>query len=261
MSFSASPSDALGWFEKIKDYFKDFRPEAKSMTINFSHKTCNIGLAIKANEGFRKNHNKIKIPAYSGFRILSMQDASFNRIQSLWKNIENEWVLDSKDLPPSDGYFVEMEGSIAPKNLEDLVHIKPSFNRDSNDKVDKYWLDASLKNPKKLEEIWNELQINDVDVGVKIDTNKLFGLRLPQEIKDKADSIQRYLGAGKLGDRGLLFNAMHDFKRQERKTPFHPNDFLRIIQQLTAKETMLDYISVDESYDIGDIIWIYEQQH
>ena len=253
MSFSASPGDALGWFEKIKEYFKDFRPEAKSMNINFSHRTCDIGLAIKADEGFRKNHNKIKIPAYPGFRIVSMQDASFNRIQSLWKNINNEWVLDSKDLPPSDGYFIVMKGNMDPKNLEGLVHIKPSFNRDSNDEIDKYWLDASIKDPKKLEEIWTELQVDEVDVGVKIDTNKLFGLRLPQEIKDKADSIQKYLGAGKQGDRGLLFHAMHDFKRQERKTPFHPNDFLRVIQNLTTRETMLDYISVDESYDIGDV--------
>jgi len=253
MSFSASPGDVLGWFEKIKEYFKDFRPEAKSMTINYVRKSTTIGLALKIEEGFRKNHNKIKIPAYSGFQITKMQDASFNQIKSLWKLIDSEWILDAIELPPSDGYFIEMEGAIEQKSIEGLVHIKPSINRDSNDEVDKYWLDASLKDPKKLEEIWTELQINEVDVGVKIDVNKLFGLRIPQELKDKADSIQRYLHAGKLGDRNLIFNAMWDFKRQERKTPFHPNDFLRVIQNLTARETLLDYVSVDKSYTIGDI--------
>lgn len=253
MSFNISPDSALGWFKTIKRYFKDFKPEAKSMNINFSQKTCSIGLALKTDEGFRKNHSKIKIPAYPGFRIQSMQDASFNRIQSLWKNIKREWVLDAKDLPPSDGYFVEMVGSIDTKSLDGLVHIKPSFNRDSNDEVDRYWLDASIKDPKKLEEIWTELQIDEVDVGVKIDTNKLFGLRLPQEIKDKADSIQKYLDAGKQGDRGLLFNTMHDYRRQERKTPFHPIDFLRVIETLTARDTILEYLSVDERYDIGDV--------
>ena len=253
MSFSASPGDALGWFEKIKDYFKDFRPEAKSMTINFSKKTSNIGLALKIEEGFRKNHSKIKIPAYPGFQITKMQDASFNQIQPLWKIIDGEWILDAKDLPPSDGYFVELEGRIDGKNLEELVHIKPSFNRDGNNEVDRYWLDASLRDPKKLEEIWTELQIDEINVGVKVDVNKLFGLRIPQELKDKADSLQKFLHAGRQGDRGLIFNAMWDFKRQERKTPFHPNDFLRIIQNLTARETLTDYISVDKSYNIGDI--------
>lgn len=253
MSLSASPTDALAWFEKIKGYFKDFRPEAKSMTINFTRKTSDIGLAIKIDEGFRKNHNKIKIPAYKGFQIVQMQDASFNQIRFLWKLVGDEWILNAKDLPASDGYFIKLEGSIDEKVLNELVHIKPSFNRDSNDETDKYWLDASLKNPKKLEEIWTELQIDELSVGVKIDINKLFGLRIPQEIKDKSDAIQKYLYAGKQGDRGLLFKSMMDFKRQEKKTPFHPNDFVRIIQTLTARDTLLDYLSVEKSYSIGDI--------
>ena len=253
MSLNVSPGDVLGWFEKIKEYFNDFRPEARSMTINFSNQTSTIGLAITVEDGFRKNHNKIKIPAYPGFKITKMQDASFHQIQSLWKHVNGEWILNAKDLPPSNGYFVELEGTIDKKNLKDLVHIKPSINRDSNDQVDKYWLDASLKNPKKLERIWHELQIDEVDASVKIDISKLFGLRVPQEIKDKTDAIQKYLNAGKLGDRGLLFRAMHDYKRQERKTSFHPNDFVRVITNLTARNTLLEFISIDERYDIGEI--------
>ena len=253
MSFSASAGDVLRWFDTIKEYFKDFRPEARSMTINFSSQTSTIGLAIIVDEGFRKNHNKIKIPAYPNFKIIKMQDASFHQIQSLWKYVNGEWILDARDLPPSAGYLIELEGAIEENNLKDLVHIKPSINRDSNDKVDKYWLDASLKNPKILEQIWTDLQIDEVNVTVKIDINKMFALRLPQEIKDKTDTIQKYLRAGQLGDRGLLFRAMHDYKRQERKNPFHPNDFLRVINNLTARNTLLNFISVDERYDIGEI--------
>ena len=109
------------------------------MTINFSRQNSTIGLAINIEEGFRKNHSKIKIPAYPGFKITNMQDASFHKIQSLWKRIGGEWILNTKDLPPSDGYFIELEGEIEEKDLKDLVHIKPSVNRDSNDEVDKYW--------------------------------------------------------------------------------------------------------------------------
>ena len=253
MSFSASAGDVLRWFDTIKEYFKDFRPEARSMTINFSSQTSTIGLAIIIDEGFRKNHSKIKIPAYPNFKIIKMQDASFHQIQSLWKYVNGEWILDARNLPPSAGYLIELEGAIEENNLKDLVHIKPSINRDSNDKVDKYWLDASLKNPKILEQIWTDLQIDEVNVTVKIDINKMFALRLPQEIKDKTDAIQKYLRAGQLGDRGLLFRAMHDYKRQERKNPFHPNDFLRVINNLTARNTLLNFISVDERYDIGEI--------
>ena len=85
------------------------------MTINFSNQTSTIGLAITVEDGFRKNHSKIKIPAYPGFKITKMQDASFHQIQSLWKHVNGEWILNAKDLPPSNGYFVELEGTIDKK--------------------------------------------------------------------------------------------------------------------------------------------------
>ena len=88
MAVNISPGDALAWFDKAKSYFKDFRPIAKSMMINYGRKTSNIGLAVTIDEGFRKNHNKIKIPAYHGFSIKKMEDASFNQIQI---SLENCW--------------------------------------------------------------------------------------------------------------------------------------------------------------------------
>ncbi len=131
LSFSASPESVLLWFDKIKEYFKDFKPEARTMTINYSRKTSVIGLAVKIDEGFRKNHRKIKIPAYNGFQITRMQDDTFHELKSFWTKNNNEWILDTKNLPPSDWYFIEMEGGIDDNGLKDLVHIKPAMNRDS----------------------------------------------------------------------------------------------------------------------------------
>lgn len=253
LSFSASPESVLGWFEKIQGYFKDFRPETRTMTINYSRKTSTIGLALKIDEGFRKNHNKIKIPVYKGFRISRMQDAVFHEIKNLWFLDNNEWVLDTKTLPPSDGFFIELEGNVEDGSLRDLVHIKPATNRDSTEDYDRYWLDSCIKNPRLLEAVWTELQIDEVDVGVLIDVDKLFGLKVPQEIKDKTETIQNYLKAGKTMDRQLMFNTAREYRKQERESHFNPNEFLQVIQRLTARTTLLDYLSVENRYSIGDI--------
>lgn len=223
------------------------------MTINYARKTSTISLVIKIDEGFRKNHNKLKIPAYSGFKISSMKDASFHELKSCWIFENNEWVLDAKSLPASDGYFIEMEGDIDDKRIKDLVHIKPALNRDGNEEHDRFWLDSSLKNPKLLEQVWNELQIDEVDVGVLIDVNKLFGLRLPQEIKEKAETMRDYITAGKNLDRQSMFNIARELRSQERKSRFNPNDFIQVIQNLTARTTLIDYLSVEHKYEIGNI--------
>ena len=49
-------------------------------------------------------------------------------------------------------------------DVNNLIHIKPSVNPDTDEHVDRYWLDASLNNPKMLEDIWNELQEKFIDV-------------------------------------------------------------------------------------------------
>ena len=243
----------MAWFSKIKEYFRDFRPEARNMTINYSRKTSTISLALKIDEGFRKNHNKIKIPSYDGFKISSMKDATFHELKSIWRLENNEWILDAKLLPPSDGYFIEMEGDIDEKGIRDLVHIKPALNRDSNVDDDRFWLDSSLKNPKLLETIWTELQINEVDVGVLIDVNKLFGLRLPQDIKEKADTMRNFVAAGKNLDRQAMFHIAQELRDQERKSRFNPNDFIQVMHNLTARTTLIDYLSVEKKYEIGQI--------
>ena len=252
---NVAPENLIGWFDKIRKYFEDFKPETRTMVINYSKRTSIIGLFLHIDEGFRKNHNKIKIPYYPGFEISRMQDAVFRELKFLWKRENNQWVLDAKLLPPSDGYFIELEGSVEENAVKDLVHIQPAINRDSDEDSDRYWLDSSIKNPNLLEKVWTHLQINDIDVGVSVDFNKMFALRVPQEIRDKADSIKNFLNAGSSPalDRNLIYKTLFEYRRQDKKVPFHPTDFIKVIQNLTARDTLIDYLSVDTSYKIGEI--------
>lgn len=252
---SIASQNFVGWFDKIHKYFEDFKPETRTMIINYSKRTSVVGLFLNIDEGFRKNHNKIKIPHYPGFEISRMQDAVFRELKFLWKLEDGQWILDAKSLPPSDGYFIELEGAIEEKAVKDLVHIQPAINRDSDKVSDKYWLDSCIKNPELLEKAWTHLQINDIDVGVSVDFNKMFALKVPQEIQDKADAIKNYLSVGSnpVFDRNLIYKALHEYRRQERKVPFHPTDFIKVIQSLTARDTLMDYLSVDASYKIGEI--------
>ena len=162
--FSATPESFIGWFEKIKKYFEDFKPETRTIIINYSKRTSTIGLVLHIDEGFRKNHNRIKIPHYPGFEISRMQDAIFRELKFLWMREADQWILDAKLLPPSDGYFIELEGLVEEQAIKDLVHIQPAINRDSDQVNDKYWLDSCIKNPTLLEKVWTHFQIDDVDV-------------------------------------------------------------------------------------------------
>ena len=252
---SASSDSLIKGLSALKGYFKDFKPVLKSIVINYSKRTSTIGFVLRIDEGFRKEHNKIKIPAYGRFTVSRMQDAAFNELKFQWELKDGQWILDAKKLRPSDGYFIELEGKVDEQAVKDIIHIKQAVNRDSDDQYDKYWLYSSIKNPALLERIWTELQIDDVSIGVSVDFNKLFSLQMPPEIAAKADAMSNFLRVGATSsDRGVMFRAWRDFKQQERKIPFQPGSFLQLVQDLTSRATLLEYFTVDSNrYQIGDI--------
>jgi len=154
-SASISALGLLAWFESIKKYFIDFKPETRTVVVNYTKKTSTIELAIHIGQGFRKKHRKIKLPIYENYKISKMKDESFHELKFLWRVEDNQWVLDAKKLPSSEWFLIEMEGVVEEKALEDLVHIKPAINRDSDEENDRYWLDSSLKNPTILDKLWH----------------------------------------------------------------------------------------------------------
>ena len=253
MSVSITGDKIFEWFEKIKSYFDDYKPEPKSMTINYSTKTCSIEMLLTVDDGYRKKHRNIKIPAYSQFTITKMQDITFTRIEKLWKLIGDEWVLNAKELPSGNTFFIEITGVINANDVNNLIHIKPSVNPDTDEHVDRYWLDASLNNPKMLEDIWNELQIDEINVGVKINVNKMFAMRIPALLKEKSDAIQEYIDAGLQGDRNEIHRTKSAMRKQFRLSGYTQNDFLNMISNLTTRETLLNYLTIENNYRIGDL--------
>jgi len=253
-SIGLSPEAFVGWYDRIKKNFEPFRPETRSMMINFSRKSSTIGLQIKVPDGFRKNHSKIKIPAYAGFTILKMVDEVFHEHKYLWQLIDGFYELDAKNLPSSERYLIELEGGIDESALKKLVHIKPAANRDNDEEHDKYWLESSIRQPDVLDKLWDDLEIDEVDIGVYVDIDKMFGLTIPQEMKDKAESIRDLLTFARHLDRNALIRGAIDYKRQEERLPsFNPNDFYSIVNKLTARNFILQHLEVDRPYNIGTI--------
>lgn len=224
------------------------------MSINFVRKTSIIGFQINVPNGLKKNARKVRIPAYDGYGLLRMTDESFREQKHLWRIEDGFFVLDAKDLPASERYLIEMEGIVDEAALRNLVFIKPSANRDNDDENDKYWLESSIKQPKVLEKIYDELEIEDVNFGVHVDIDKMFGLSIPQEVKDKTDAQQQLLQASRDFDRNKLFRAALLYKKQEKRSPsFNPGDFFRIIQRLTTRDFIRQHIEIDRPYDVGNI--------
>lgn len=239
---------------RLKKFFSDFRPETQSVAINFADHTCEISFRINIPDGWRKKQRKIVVPAHESFAITRMFDSAFNQHRHEWKRIGSEYVLDASKLPYSETYLVTMEGQVSKDALNQLVYIKPAANPVTNENVDNYWLESGLRSLKMLEGIYTDLEIDDVNFGVDVSIDKIFGLTIPPEIKAQAESVGRVIRAASHMDRQEWYRAMQNYRAQTRILPdYDVSSFTRLINWLTSREVIEKYVSVDRPYGLGTV--------
>lgn len=244
-------ADGLG---KLREYFSDFRPEIRTMEINYAQRKSRINFQVSIPEGMRKKSRKIKIPFAQGYKIIEMIDDAFLPQDHHWRAADDHYVLDAKDLRSSSTYRVTLEAGIDTSALEKLVYVRPTLNRDNDDDNDNYWLESSIKQPNLLNKIYASLEVSDVNVGVVVDIEKMFGLTIPPEIKQTLDGVTRLLDASRHFDRNKVLREAIYYKKQARQYPMaKPDDFYRLINRVTDREVIVRHINLDRPYDISDI--------
>lgn len=240
--------------DRLRNYFSDFKPESKTLAIDFTNKTSTIGFRITVPDGHRKNFGKIKIPARDGYKIVRMIDEAFEEQKQSWQTIDNHFVLNTKQLPLGGNFLIEMQKTIDREFLNRLVFVKPTNLNDSDTHVDKYWLESSIKSVDMIKEIYSLLEIEKVDFAIDVDLHKMFKLAIPDEVVEQTATARDLLATAVNFDRNKLFRAAQAYKKQYKSNPpFDPNNFLRLIRRLTARETINDYITIERPYEIGTI--------
>lgn len=253
---NVKPSDinvVLGWIKKVNDCFKPYHPETKSMMINYKDKKSEIHLHLRIPLTIRRKIASIVIPAYQNFIISDMMDESFNRVGSLWVFEQGKWKLNSKQLPSSENFLLVMKGNMPSEILEQMVRMQPSRNRDQTAEVDRYWLDSQIRDTEILANMWNELQIDDIDIGVKVGIERSFSSTIPRELQDKLRATRRYLNAGHGRDRNEINRAWADLRRISRSTKISEQEIMSDIYELTNGDVFKDYLLVDRPYSIGNV--------
>ena len=225
------------------------------MEINYAQRKSRINFQVSVPEGMRKKSRKTKIPFAQGYRVVEMIDDAFIPQDHHWRAADDHYVLDTKNLRPSATYRVTLEVGIDAGALDRLVYVQPTLNRDNDDEEnDNCWPESSIKQPDLLKKIYTSLEISDVNVGVVVDIEKMFGLTIPPEVKQTLDGVTRLLDASRRFDRTQILREAVCYKRQSKQFPLsNPGDFYRIINRVTDRDVIIKHISLDRPYDISDI--------
>jgi len=243
----------VGWLEKASDYFKPFKPEIKSMVVNYRNRRSEINLLLNIPEGIRRAIHYVEIPAYQNFMVQDMMDESFSRVGDLWWYEDGKWKLDPARLPKCENYLLMLRGTVPDETLNQLVRIQPAVNRDQTEEDDRFWLDCMLRNVGLLEKIWKELSIDEVNVGVRVGIERCFSTTIPKEFKRRLEATRRWVAAGRGKDKEEVQRAWRNVRQVTQTSKVSVEEIIDTIYKLTSGEAFGAYLNLEQPYRLGEI--------
>lgn len=97
------------------------------------------------------------------------------------------------------------------------------------------------------------MEIEDVNVGVKVGINRCFSAAIPSGYTKKIKATQEFLKAGHGRDREELYRAWAGLHRSQESKGINPEDFMELIRKLTSGDLFENYVHVQEPYNLGSI--------
>ncbi len=250
--------EVLDFVDKISKFLEkmsNYKPEVKSLRINYLTKTTELKLLISVPRGMKRRFRDIEIPMYENYQIKEVFDGStLNRLDIAWKQKNNNWLIDADLLKASDKYFVILEGGITDASLEHLVKLYCPGDPKRTSEADLYWIDSAIKDMSILEKIYDELTIDKVTTNVNVGVERQFSSSMPREVKEwlaaraKADV---YLGSS---DRQNVFKSMYRLRVAQRKMgKLSPSAIHDLAEQVLSPQEFMLYVSVDKPFNITQI--------
>lgn len=253
---SSKTLDFVDKLSKLLEKMQNYKPEVKSLRVNYLDKTTELKLLINVPQGIKRHFRDVEIPAYPGYSIKEVFDGTtFNRIDVTWELKNQNWIAHAAELSASDRYFVILQGQITEDSLAQLVKLYCPEDPKRTTEVDRYWIDSAIKDMAILEKIYDELTIDRVSTCVNVGVERQFASSIPREVKEwfRARAQADVYLASK--DRQKGFRSFYRMRLAQRKIgQLSPADVHNLARKALSSETFMYYVEVDKPFHISHLI-------
>lgn len=243
----------IDWLPKIIDFFKPFRPEITHFQINYKDKKAVIYYKLDLEDYLiKKRISKIIIPNLPSYQIVNFYDEGFSNLNHIIKMSKDQksYIIKTKDLPTNRYFQVVLSGKIEEQALKNIVRIQPALNKNSTPSYDRYWLDVMIRDIDTLEKIYHSLEINEINLSVRVATERYFTTELPKSLTRSLRIINEFLSAGKGRDRNLLFKKWGPYRLASN---VDKDEIIKYFEDLTNNINLVNFIKIDHPFYTGNI--------
>lgn len=239
---------------EIAECFRPYKPEVRRFRIDYLDKGSEIKYLLSIPSGAQRMlHRKVELPATTGFQIYEVLDLDTSDMLAIsFDNVEKKWVCDLGKFPSSERFMVTVKGRVSPDFLDRIVSVKAAANPSKEGELDKYWIHSALKDVSILEKIWDELDVDRVNVDVRIGVERIFASAIPGEIKSRLQAQKELLDAIGRGERNLE-RFQREYRRWYTITKVSPSDLLDLMMGLVSGEFFGGFVAISDPFVLGAI--------
>ena len=231
------------------DFFDDFRPQTKSVRYNYREATSEITFLIEVPSGRKRQFGKVKIPVREGYRLKNMFSLpEYNPVKAAYTSEQGYISFNPKELPNQSKYIVTLNGDVEPQTLDEIVHLKAPEDPTRSKKEDSYWIHSAIKRPGVMKDIYDDMQVDNVDISLSVGVQRCFSNSIPEDVLSVFDRTRDLLEASNEDDRNEILTASRRRTRARRDLSTSPAEAADIVRSLATAENIQDYIRVDDPF-------------
>lgn len=246
--------DIVKLYDNVIKNLEFCKPDVNRLNFNCLNQTSELKLRLTIPDDVRNNKRNLEIPASELYEISEIYDNTLTPINIKPELKDGRWIIRGKDLPKTENILLIMQGKVSDEVIQRLVRIDAPKDPIKKDETDEYWLHSAIRDVSLLENIYQELNIADIQLAVKVGIQRTFAAAAPGEVIEFFETRARIEGALASRDRENLFRQWNALRSARKKVGnLQTYQLVQEIQKLLSAEKFRVYIVINKPYRIHNV--------
>lgn len=242
-------ADLVDVVRRAYEFFEDFEPQTRSVRYNYREATSEMTFLIRVPDSRKRKFGKVKIPISGGYRLKDMFSLpDYKPVKASSKSNKGYITFNPKELPSQNEFIVTLRGDVEPETLNEIVHLKSPEDPTRTEKEDSYWVHSAIKRPGVMKEVYDDMQVDNVDISMNVGVQRYFSNGIPEDVLDIFDRTKDLLEASNKDDRNRIVTASKRRYEARQNLSTSPSEAAEIIRSLATAENLQDYIQIDDPF-------------
>lgn len=238
----------------LKDYFGGYSPDMKKISYNYSDRSGTMKFKITVPNNRSRTTGKVKIPLREGYQVQEILAGGFEPVRVPVKSSDDSLIINPSDLPSEQEYMITMKkNEISDGKLRDIVGVEPSTEPKTKDGIEEYWLDAFIKDPAMVSEMYDVFEVRNIDFDIQVGVQRCFSQSIPQDLVRGFERTRDLIRASNEDDVREVQKVHKLRKGTQEYSDIDESTIAQFIESLASAESLKDFISVDDPYQRKEI--------